>query len=308
MTAATAFPIDRLAEIQARPDDFKLLERVPFTRSDVSFPLRLSPQAGREYNLAVIDVETSGLDHDTDKIIELGIVTARFSLETGRITEITGAHSFYEDPGFPLSEEITRITGITDEMVAGQHIDDALVASLLPKGTLIIAHNAAFDRRFFESRVQAGAHPDLQQVLSAPWLCSIAEIPWADMGFTSRSLESLLTQHGHFYTAHRASIDALATAFLLHTNNEAFTHLIASGQAKSFTVKAVGSPFDAKDQLKARGYAWDDGTKNGPKCWWISVKAEDLDAEKAFLDGLYFKGGERAVITEKTARTRYKAN
>jgi len=36
-----------------------------------------------------------------------------------------------EEPGIPLPPEITRLTGITDKMVAGHRIDDAAVDGLL---------------------------------------------------------------------------------------------------------------------------------------------------------------------------------
>jgi DNA polymerase-3 subunit epsilon len=52
----------------------------------------------------------------------------------------------FEDLGFSIPPEITNLTGITDEMVAGHSIDDRAVNDLLGRVVLIIAHNAAFDR------------------------------------------------------------------------------------------------------------------------------------------------------------------
>jgi hypothetical protein len=45
-----------------------------------------------------------------------------------------------------------KITGITDEMVTGQAFDDDRVRSLADKATMVIARNAAFDRKFVEAR------------------------------------------------------------------------------------------------------------------------------------------------------------
>jgi DNA polymerase III epsilon subunit-like protein len=53
--------------------------------------------------------------------------------------------------------EITKITGITNEMVAGHRIDDRVVHDLLGSMVLGIAHNANFDRRFLEKRLPAFA-------------------------------------------------------------------------------------------------------------------------------------------------------
>ena len=57
-----------------------------------------------------------------------------------------------EDPGIPITPEITEITGITNEMVAGKRIDDAQVVELVSGACIVIAHNLKFDRPFLEQR------------------------------------------------------------------------------------------------------------------------------------------------------------
>jgi len=307
MQTIPPFPLNRLAEIQAEPDNFRLLERVPLTRPGITFPIELS-ESDKTYPFAVLDVETTGMNHQTDKIIELGIVTGQLSLSTGRLVRLDGVYSFYEDPGRPIPPEITEITGITDEMVSGQKIDDAMLARIIPPDALYIAHNASFDRPFFEKRIIEGGHDALQHVLNAPWACSISDIDWYGMGYKSRSLEILLLAHGFFYTAHRASIDTLATAWLLHRNTVAQESLWAAAKSESYIVRALNSPFECKDALKSRGYTWNDGSGPNKKHWWIKVKAADLEAEKDFLNGLYHRGGSQAEIIKQTARTRYKAS
>ncbi|MDO4542667.1 MAG: 3'-5' exonuclease, partial [Bacillota bacterium] len=87
----------------------------------------------------IIDLETTGVDSRRDKIIEIGAV---------RIDDLGNRREFHTlvDPGLPLNHVITDLTGITDEMLAGQpRIED--VASELYKfteGTVPIAHNAGF--------------------------------------------------------------------------------------------------------------------------------------------------------------------
>jgi DNA polymerase III subunit epsilon len=124
---------------------------------------RLEPQA--EYHppdnspklvAAVVDVETTGINPDRDKIIELGICLFEYDRQSGRIYKVIGSWEWLEDPGFSISPEITKITGITDEMVAGHRIDDGAVNDLLGRVVLVIAHNADFDRRF-GLKVMAGA-------------------------------------------------------------------------------------------------------------------------------------------------------
>jgi hypothetical protein len=121
---------------------------------------RLEPQA--EYHppddipkfvAAVVDVETTGTNPDSDKIIELGICLFEYEGQNGRIYKVLGSWEWFEDPGFAIPPEITTITGITDRMIAAHRIDDRAVNDLLGPVVLVIAHNADFDRRFLERRL-----------------------------------------------------------------------------------------------------------------------------------------------------------
>jgi DNA polymerase-3 subunit epsilon len=77
-------------------------------------------------------------------------------------------------PGFLNPPEITNITGITDQMVAGHRIDDRAVNDLLSRVVLVIAHNAEFDRRFVERRLPIFA--------TKHWACSRFDIDWKGRG------------------------------------------------------------------------------------------------------------------------------
>jgi DNA polymerase-3 subunit epsilon len=114
------------------------------------------PDSSPKLVAAVVDVETTGTNPDCDKIIELGICLFEYDRQSGRIYKVLGSWEWFEDPGFSIPPEITNITGITDEMVAGHRIDDHAVNDLLGPIVLVIAHNADFDRRF-GLKVMAGA-------------------------------------------------------------------------------------------------------------------------------------------------------
>jgi DNA polymerase III epsilon subunit-like protein len=86
-----------------------------------------------------------------------------------------------EDPGFPIPPDITNITGITNEIVAGHSIDDQAVNDLLKRVVLVIAHNAAFDRRFLEK--------PLPPFVTKHWACSRSDIDWRAKGIRSSALE-----------------------------------------------------------------------------------------------------------------------
>jgi DNA polymerase III subunit epsilon len=74
-----------------------------------------------------VDVATAGTNPDRDKIVELGICLFEYDRRSGRIYKVLGSWEWLEDPGFSIPPETTRITGITDQMVAGHRIDDEAV-------------------------------------------------------------------------------------------------------------------------------------------------------------------------------------
>jgi DNA polymerase-3 subunit epsilon len=289
------FPLDRLQDIQANPARFRLLEQVPVTRADATFPVVLAAPVGDEVQLQILDLETTGLDAHADTIIELGLVTLRVSPSSGQVTEILSVLSQYEDPGFPIPEFITQITGITDAMVSGQRIDDALLAEKLAGDGILVAHNSQFDRGFFERR--------FPQHAGRRWVCSIQGVDWHGLGLESSKLEYLLLKNGYFYAGHRAETDCLAVAWLMHCRPAAVKQLLVSEATLQYAIRALGAPFEVKDSLSARGYRWKPEVYG--KAWRIVINEDQLPEEKAFLGALYHHGDQRSEITSMTSRDRF---
>ncbi len=288
----------RLSKLLAETEDFRLLERVPITKPNVNLPYKLCDAAGDEIAIVFLDTETTGLSPETDVIIELGLVRAMFSPSKKRLVSINRIVSAYEDPGIPIPQSVTELTGITDEKVKGQHIDEAMVSEYLNDAFLIVAHNASFDRPFFEKRFKGFEEKE--------WACSHKGIDWSRFHFKKQNQEYLLLESGYFYEAHRASIDCLALAWLLHVHNHAFADLLDQAAKKTITVRAFGAPFEVKDVLKTRGYHWHGGTTGPNRHWWKEIPEEALVDEKNFLDELYPNGSDYAGFFVKTAANRFK--
>lgn len=92
----------------------------------------------------VFDLETTGLDpKDGNSIIEIGAVRVRNNQIIDRFDELI-------DPGMELSEEITRITSITNEMLKGKDNEENVVKRFTEwaNGDILVAHNAKFDLSF----------------------------------------------------------------------------------------------------------------------------------------------------------------
>jgi DNA polymerase III epsilon subunit-like protein len=126
----------------------------------------------------------------------------------GVIVKVDRPHAWLQDPGAPLDKEIAALTGLTDADLAGQTIDDAAATKLLKSAAVVIAHHAAFDRRFVERR--------LPEASGLAWACSCHEIDWQAAGFAGKGLGWLLAQAGYFFNgAHRAGADVDAVIALL---------------------------------------------------------------------------------------------
>ncbi len=94
----------------------------------------------------VFDIETTGLKTTSDKIIEIGAV----KVVDGLIKE---QFSTYIDPQIPIPPEITKLTTITDEDVAGQPTIDQVLPDFykFSHETIMVGQNVQFDYGFIAS-------------------------------------------------------------------------------------------------------------------------------------------------------------
>lgn len=225
--------------------------------------------------LVITDTETTGLDPEKDKAVELALYT----IYLDRALDVIGAGACYhgfEDPGQPLSETVKKVTGLTDAHLAGKSFDTRRVNDVLDGANYIVAHNAAFDRGFIDRRFPSVANSNI------PWLCSIEDLDWKAMGCPSNALQVIAWWLGHNFVPHRAMSDCQALGSILalkSTPELSFAGLLlksAGAGRATYRVMANNSPFELKDVLKTRGYHW-----NGPrKVWWIDVRgSEAAEAE-----------------------------
>jgi DNA polymerase-3 subunit epsilon len=59
--------------------------------------------------------------------------------------------------------------------------------------------------------------------------------------------------------------------------------LLEHARRKTMRIWAEQSPFDLKDELKKRGYRWNDGADGRPKSWYIDVDESNQANEVEFL-------------------------
>ncbi len=287
--------LERMAEILGASSDYRILRRL-VRRSLVN------PTDGCPTRTALfIDVETTGLNSSTDEIIEIAMVPFEYG-DDGRIFSIGQAYHSFKEPVGPIPTEVTRLTGIKDEMVAGHEIDLQLVEELISQASLIIAHNSNFDRRFAEKLCQA--------FQEAAWACSMTQIEWAAEGYEGTKLAYLAASNGFFYDGHRAEDDCYAAIELLTrelplSGKLAMAAMLERARKPSWRIWAENSPYDCKDQLKHRGYRWNGDSNGRPRAWFIDVEDEQHADEINFLRKEIYLRDVELFVQKITAYNRF---
>lgn len=162
-----------------------------------------------------IDIETTGLSPEKEKIIEIGAV----KYDDGVQKEVFSTLVNPQREGIP--ERITDLTGITDEMVKDAPSEGEAMGSLLrflDGETILLGHNILFDFSFLKvAAVRRGAAFEFQGIdtLGIARVCH-PELP-------SKSLSAMCEAYGIVNEkAHRAYEDACTAARLFFCLKERF--------------------------------------------------------------------------------------
>ena len=152
----------------------------------------------------VFDIETTGLSKEKEMITEIGAV----KVADGKIID---RFSTFVNPQRPISAEITKLTGITDDMVK----DAPTIENVLPEflkfceDTVLVAHNASFDTGFIRIAAERAGLGELHHTSVDTLELARALLPELNKHKLDIVCEHLgVTLNGH----HRAVNDAEATA------------------------------------------------------------------------------------------------
>jgi len=154
------------------------------------------------------DIETTGLDIETEEIIEIGALKVVDGKVADRFME-------FVKPYKQISEKITELTGITNEMVENARSIEEVIKDfvLFCENHVLVGHNIQFDYKFCKRFAAMYGYSFEKKGIDT---LKIARGVHSDM--QSKSLGTLC-EHYHIinHAAHRAYHDALATAKLYQT-------------------------------------------------------------------------------------------
>lgn len=160
------------------------------------------PQELTEKTFVVFDLETTGLDHLNNGITEIGAV----KMVNGKAVE---HWTTLVKPDYRITEENTKITGITEEMV----LDAPKIASVMPdfmkfiEGSTLVAHNADFDMKFLKRFANASGYEVKNPVIDS---CDLARQTLPEL--KHHDLHTVCDHFSIVFHHHRALSDAYATS------------------------------------------------------------------------------------------------
>lgn len=228
--------------------------------------------------LCALDIETSGLNTETDRITEIGAVV----WDTDRNAPIEIMNKLV-NASTALTPEIVAITGIIQEDLLTFGIEPKLalvmLGSLMTMCRAAVGHNALlFDKPFLEAEFKRYG----MQLPAMPWIDTCADLPYPE-SIKTRKLTHLAAEHGFLNPfAHRALSDVLTMMKIFsHYNADEVlaTSLLPSVKLvahvkKPWTDTAIEGSKES-DKAKARGYRFEGSTKR-----WVKIVKQNRVAEE----------------------------
>jgi DNA polymerase-3 subunit epsilon len=217
------------------------VEPLPIREASPAAPGQSLPQ-----RLLILDTETTGLDPQRDRCIELGAVL--FDLPRRSVLSQVSLL-------LPCDQNAAQaVNGIDPELTQqpqpwqqGLQWFEALLAS----ADLVVAHNAAFDRQWF------GIEP--LPAIHKPWLCTMEDIRWpADRNLRSNpSVRDLALAYSvPVWAAHRALTDCIYLAQVFERCDD-LEQLVQQGLEPRRLYRARLS-YEERHRAREAGFRWNE--------------------------------------------------
>lgn len=213
--------------------------------------------------LCAYDIETTGLDRQKDRMIEVGLVL--YSTGQKKILESTG---FMVRSDVFVTQEITELTGVTQAAIDrfGYEAESALEVfnDFVKQADAVIGHNVLrFDQPITENASKRLNIP-LEQKL---WIDTMTDIP----GVVGEQLITMCAKHGWVNpNQHSAEDDAKDVLKLI--SNYKIEEIVERAQSPVVVMQSHQSRDNNADAKKFK-FRWNPDYK----IWWKAVKEMDVD-------------------------------
>ncbi len=196
--------------------------------------------------LLIVDTETTGLNSEKDKCIEVGVVLFHVVSRS-----VLAQQSFLLPALVNEAEDINRISAETTRLKQPWQEAIKYMQALISSADLVVAHNAAFDKQWF------GKEP--LPSIDKPWLCTMDDISWpTQLHLGSRpSVRDLALAYGvPVWNAHRALTDCIYLSEVFVRCND-LEKLLLYGLEPRRLMRAKVS-YEERHLAKKAGFRWND--------------------------------------------------
>lgn len=225
-------------------------------------------------NIAVLDVETTGIDPNVDVAIEVAV--ALFDVEHACVVRsMSTLIECDRNPAFRINEiPVTLLAGGYHRASVWEEVNDFFIYP----ADAVVAYQAEFDRAFVPKALQT----------LRPWICARQDLVWELQKKPGGSLTSLALDYGlGVASAHRAMADVDTLCRILRrvsemspNEDDSLTNRLKRASAPKGIFQALVS-YEERDLAKAAGFNW-----NGTTRTW--TRRLPLDFEKT-LGGFTFR-------------------
>ena len=211
--------------------------------------------------IAILDVETGGLDPTKDPCVEVAVIV----YDLVAAAPISSFSSLIRS----TSNDALHVNRIPIGLLVEAPVAEIVwrrVVAIVEQADAFVAHRADFDRGFTPEPLRS----------SRPWVCSKYHLEWPDSKPGDGLVHAALAHGVAIATAHRAMADCETVSRLLtrvaerKNLQELFER--AMRPRKLFVSFA---PFDQKDAVKEAGFSWDDPIVGQ---WSRNMPPEDVAA------------------------------
>ena len=227
-------------------DKFKVIYGTELTLIDdtVKIVVRPTNDSLLESTYVVFDLETTGFNAGgEDSIIEIGAVKIQDGMITDRYDRLI-------NPGKEISERITNVTNITNEMLKGKPNEEDTVKEFIEwVGDLpMVAHNAKFDTSFLEMAYKKYNLGEYKNTV----IDTLELSRTMDNTFARHSLSALVKRYNVPFDEeahHRADYDAEGTALV-------FAKMLRKLNDRNFETISDLDKLVSKDEIHKYGRAF----------------------------------------------------